>query len=232
MGTQEEAKPVLTAIEFYSGVGGQHRALKRAFGNRVCVTHAFDMNKIANIVYATSFPEGPVPSPRCIKSVAKSNWLEGRADIWLMSPPCQPYTRAGRRGDLRDARAESFMALMERLSQMKSRPTYIHLENVKGFDGSDSHQIMVDTMHSCGYTLEEFLLCPTQLGIPNERLRYYCIATLSTLESRPQYTDTISREFPPHSRDMSAAFVADYLEPLAKTGTFHCDPARLSKLHR
>jgi len=50
------------------------------------------------------------------------------------------------------------------------------LENVKGFDTSDAHGLLVETLTECGYRFEEFLLSPTQFSIPNSRQRYYLIA--------------------------------------------------------
>lgn len=49
------------------------------------------------------------------------------------------------------------------------------LENVKGFETSDAHQLLVETLIRCDYRFEEFLLSPTQFSIPNSRQRYYLI---------------------------------------------------------
>ncbi len=38
--------------------------------------------------------------------------------------------------------------------------------------------MLQQTLISKGYLYSEFILTPTQLGIPNERPRYYCIAKL------------------------------------------------------
>jgi site-specific DNA-cytosine methylase len=39
-----------------------------------------------------------------------------RAALWMLAPPCQPYTRQGLRRDASDARASSFLDLVERCS--------------------------------------------------------------------------------------------------------------------
>lgn len=40
-------------------------------------------------------------------------------DLWLLAPPCQPYTRRGNCRGANDGRASSFMALLHRLPTLK-----------------------------------------------------------------------------------------------------------------
>jgi len=61
-------------------------------------------------------------------------------------------------------------------------PNYILMENVKGFETSDTREHFVCTLKACGYSYQEFLLSPTQLGIPNSRLRYYLLAKKKPLQ--------------------------------------------------
>lgn len=56
------------------------------------------------------------------------------ADVWTMSPPCQPYTRVGLQQGSQDARSRSFLYLLDVLKKMVHRPRYILVENVKGFE--------------------------------------------------------------------------------------------------
>ncbi len=42
-----------------------------------------------------------------------------KADVWLLAPPCQPYTRRGLQKDADDWRAGSFMTLLLKLPQMQ-----------------------------------------------------------------------------------------------------------------
>ena len=43
------------------------------------------------------------------------------AGVWLLAPPCQPYTRRGLQKDADDWRASSFMTLLLKLPQMQAR---------------------------------------------------------------------------------------------------------------
>jgi tRNA (cytosine38-C5)-methyltransferase len=65
---------------------------------------------------------------------------------------------------------------MNILPKMTSPPNYILLENVKGFEESDSRDLLVETLSGSGYEFQEMLITPLQIGIPNSRMRYYCIA--------------------------------------------------------
>jgi site-specific DNA-cytosine methylase len=53
------------------------------------------------------------------------------------------------------------------------------MENVAGFCDTNSWRKMHTVLTSLGYHVEEYLLCPSELlGVPNIRLRYYCVAIL------------------------------------------------------
>ena len=131
---------------------------------------------------------------------------EWSADVWAMSPPCQPHTRQHneknheqnqqqqQRKDLEDPRSKSFLKICEWLegetsddgdtNKNSSRlsdaalPSLIFLENVVGFELSNSFQKWCSALKSRGYLVGHFHLTPTQVGIPNDRPRFYSIAFL------------------------------------------------------
>ena len=103
-----------------------------------------------------------------------------QADIFVMSPPCQPFTRQGLKGDSNDHRTDSFVHLMSLLTQMERKPKGLFIENVKGFEESKTREQLVEVLKECGMDYREFLLSPTQFGIPNSRLRYYLCAKLKS----------------------------------------------------
>jgi len=65
---------------------------------------------------------------------------------------------------------------MDILPKMTHPPNYILLENVKGFEESDSRDLLVEALAASGYEFQELLITPLQIGIPNSRMRYYCLA--------------------------------------------------------
>eukprot|EP00439_Symbiodinium_sp_Y106_P040329 s931_g4.t4 len=82
------------------------------------------------------------------------------ADVWLMSPPCQPFTRSGKRKDHEDDR-------------MHHPPRRILLENVIGFERSECRRRLVQALATLGWELTEFALDAEDFGLPNRRPRYY-----------------------------------------------------------
>merc|ERR1712126_111373 len=173
----------LRILEFYSGIGGMHYALSRTSVS-FQVVGAFDINTSANFVYKHNFPKANLLQKN-IEGL-QVNYLEDlAADVWTMSPPCQPYTRQGKQEESRDARAQSFLTLLNILSAMTKPPRYLFVENVKGFECSDTRNLLVATLRTCGYSYQEFLLSPTDLGVPNSRTRYYLVAKISSLGFAP-----------------------------------------------
>lgn len=103
----------------------------------------------------------------------KGQELEG-ADLWAMSPPCQPFTttRGSKQRGGEDKRCNALKYLMKTLALLQRPPQWFLLENVKAFFGSDMHQSVLSSLAACGYSWKEFQLSPLQIGIPNSRARY------------------------------------------------------------
>lgn len=95
-----------------------------------------------------------------------------------------PAIYKGLKRDAEDARSSSFLHLVDLLRRVPHPPRMILLENVAGYETSQTREHLVDMLLHRGYTWQEFLLSPTQFGVPNSRLRYYLLARLST-ESFP-----------------------------------------------
>ena len=170
----------LRVLEFYSGIGGMHYALMNS-GVDAEVVAAFDINTTANHVYRANFPNTPL-CQRNINGLTLSYIEQLKADVFVMSPPCQPFTRQGHRGDDKDNRTSSFIHLLDILSQLSHKPSHVVIENVQGFESSTTRQHLLRVLTTCDYTHQEFLLTPTQFGIPNSRLRYYLLAKLKPLQ--------------------------------------------------
>lgn len=106
-----------------------------------------------------------------------------------MSPPCQPYTQGGLKKDHEDTRAKALLHLIEALNLLSDqyRPHYIFVENVPGFEVSQSRAHFIETLHTIGFNVEEYILSPIYIGIPNDRKRYYLLAR----RKRPDEIDGI-----------------------------------------
>ena len=173
--------PEISAVELYSGIGGLHCGVSKFNQNltnqtKIKITHSFDINQNCNKVYSRNFPETKVTA-RPLDIIKPAEFDNLQADLILMSPPCQPYTRQGNKKDHEDERAQSFLHLLENVwPEMKSRPKMMILENVSGFETSVTHGKLIKFLKEHNYVYKEFMLSPIHLGIPYQRLRYFLVA--------------------------------------------------------
>ncbi|KAK8918979.1 hypothetical protein KSP39_PZI021822 [Platanthera zijinensis] len=160
-------------LEFYSGIGGMRYSLMRA-GIHGQVVEAFEINDRANDVYEHNF--GHRPFQGNIQSLSAAELDKYAAHAWLLSPPCQPYTRQGLQKDSADARASSFIRILELIPQMQHPPIMLFVENVVGFEISDTHKRMIAIFAKTCFVTQEYILSPLQFTIPYSRPRYFCLA--------------------------------------------------------
>lgn len=162
----------MRVIEFHCGIGGCATALR---GSRATIVAAVDINLKALAVYRHNEPSATsVAMCRTIESLTAEEIVAWGGEMWWMSPPCQPHTTRGAMRGLGDTRSESFVNMMTCLGV--ARPRYIAMENVPGFVGSDSHDLWRSTLERLGYALREWTLCPSELGWPTRRARYFAVA--------------------------------------------------------
>ena len=174
------ADGVVTAIDFYSGIGGNHYAFEescRGMGLTPKVLINVEINDLANLTYVQNFGAQTKLRQASIESIKLAELVKLKADAWLASPPCQPYTRAGLMKGSADPRANSFFHLLHVLKTMhhSQRPGLLFVENVKNFENSDTRDTLVSILSTLGYDTREHLVNPNQVGIPNSRLRYFLI---------------------------------------------------------
>nr|GLL46764.1 tRNA (cytosine(38)-C(5))-methyltransferase [Ipomoea trifida] len=173
-------------LEFYSGIGGMRYSLINAAVNAV-VLEAFDINDVANDVYEHNF--GHRPHQGNIQTLSAADIDGYKADAWILSPPCQPYTRQGLQKGSKDARASSFLKILELIPDTTRPPLFLFVENVVGFETSDTHEKMMEILGKNQFVTQEFILSPLQFGIPYSRPRYYCLAKRKPLTFRSTQHD-------------------------------------------
>ncbi len=171
---------VLRVLELFCGIGGCAAAL----GDAASVVAAVDINRNALKAYDHNFAHTSLACS--VESIPIQTLREWKAGLWWLSPPCQPYTQRGRKRDLEDPRAASLLALIPRIGEV--RPAYLALENVPGFRHSRVYERLRVQLHRESYTVRERVLCPTGLGLPNRRRRFYLVASRRGLCSWPSPT--------------------------------------------
>lgn len=164
-------------VELFCGIGGCAAAL----GETAEVVAAVDVNRAALAVYRRNFVH-PTRAA-AVESLAPETLRGWAADLWWLSPPCQPFTRRGLGRDDDDPRSRGLLALLPRLAELG--PRHLALENVPGFTGSRMHARLRATLETAGYQAWEGLLCPTELGMPNRRRRFYLVASRDPLAPAP-----------------------------------------------
>lgn len=179
--TQFASEP-LRALELYCGIGGFAAALETIDGVATEVVTAVDIHRGALEVYGCNFRH-PTRVAH-IDSLPPATLRSLDASLWWMSPPCQPFTRRGLQRDTEDPRAQGFLRLVETLGRV--RPRYVAMENVPGFQGSRTHARLREVLDDAGYRVREHLLCPTELGLPNRRRRFYLTAARGPTSSSPR----------------------------------------------
>ncbi|XP_028351598.1 tRNA (cytosine(38)-C(5))-methyltransferase isoform X4 [Physeter macrocephalus] len=162
----------LRVLELYSGIGGMHQALRESCIPAQVVA-AVDINTVANEVYKYNFPHTQLLA-KTIEGITLEEFDRLSFNMILMSPPCQPFTRIGLQGDVTDPRTNSFLYILDLLPR----------------------DLLIQTIGSCGFQYQEFLLSPTSLGIPNSRLRYFLIAKLQSVPFPFQAPGQVLMEFP------------------------------------
>ena len=172
----------MRVVELYCGIGGVAAALRMSRPDAE-VVGAFDISAPAVAVYNHNFPGHPA-KVRLIETLPAERLKRLEADLFWLSPPCQPHTRRGHRRDLDDPRSRTFLAALALIAEC--RPQWVALENVAGFEESEARDRLLDTLADAGYAApQELLLCPSELGWPNRRPRYYLLAGIRTGDWAP-----------------------------------------------
>lgn len=186
---------------------------------------AFDWDQTACQVYAANYG-AEIINRTDISTLSAVDLSHLHADVWLISPSCQPYTilNPAARGEA-DPRAKSFLHLIDHilpdLAAQDSQPRYMLIENVAGFQDSMTRRRLVDTLQRLGYVVAEFLLTPVQFGIPNSRLRYYLLAKLSPLHFsglHESHFNRVHETIPGTALDIPVHSLHEYLDPAHEDG--------------
>ncbi len=126
-------------FEFFSGIGGIHEAFNMAELTEDKNFLPYDVNLNANDTYYKNF--NITPNSKTLERMTINDYesiclLEKHNCIsWLMSPPCQPYTRIGKQKDTSDDRSKALLNLFENIfTYSKYKPDHLFIENVEGFE--------------------------------------------------------------------------------------------------
>ncbi|KFD55302.1 hypothetical protein M513_03943 [Trichuris suis] len=115
------------------------------------IVASYEIDESCCNVYDLNFGAGIV-SRRNIEAIGHEELDKVCASLWIMSPPCQPFTR------------------------MRNPPTYVLVENVPEFATSDACSLLKRELINLNFVFKEYFLDSLKFGIPNRRNRFYLIA--------------------------------------------------------
>ena len=158
-------------LELFSGIGAVATACEEF--EDIEVVGSIDISQPAAKVYSANFP-----TPHYVREISTlpdEQLEEFRADIWWMSPPCQPFTRRGLQADLDDPRCGALLRMIDAIGRIQ--PDIVAMENVRGFESSLTFERMKEVVSGAGYAIATVELCSSQFGVPNLRPRFFLIAS-------------------------------------------------------
>jgi DNA (cytosine-5)-methyltransferase 1 len=103
---------------------------------------------------------------------------EDSQELWTGSPPCQPFSRVGRKKGAHDAR--HLWPHFYRLADAR-RPSLIVGEQVAGAAGGDWFDGVASDLEGIGYACRAFNIAACSVNAPHIRQRLYWIATTDGL---------------------------------------------------
>jgi site-specific DNA-cytosine methylase len=163
----------MRVMELFAGIGGLALALPRGFE----LVAAFDQDAEAGATHALNHgvPVGAID----LAGACAADLASHEAGAWLLSPPCQPFTRRGLGRDVDDPRCRGLLRLIELMSEL--RPRRVLVENVVGFHGSRAHERLVAALHGLGHDVACVQDCPSEHGAPIRRPRQFVVSSADGL---------------------------------------------------
>ena len=175
--------PAVRALELFAGIGGFAAAQPE-----VDLALAIEQSGVASAVYRANFRHKT--SSLNLDHVSPDRLAAVEADLWWMSPPCQPFTRRGRQADLDDPRTRAFQAVVAAIGIVK--PRLVAMENVPEFNGSRAWALLRESLATAGYRVREHLVCPSDWLLPTRRRRYYLVASQADLPAEGPHPEVQS----------------------------------------
>jgi len=177
--------PELKVVELFCGIGGFHEGLIKAKSDlkglptelEFEILSAVDINN--NVLGCYRLNNRKIEDRVKNADCTAYEWEKVQGyNTLVCSPPCQPFSRNGKQKDTEDSRCKALLSIIEKIKTVKKKylPRYLVLENVKFFERSESCKLLLEALRSRGFIYRQFLVSPTDLGIPNQRARYFLIA--------------------------------------------------------
>lgn len=182
----------LKVISFFSGCGGLDYGLKMS---GMDIIWANDIEKNIEETYRKNVGDILIKDIKLIDEKAIPD-----ADIMVAGFPCQPFSTAGKRKGVADARGTLYEECL-RIIEYKQPPVVI-FENVRGIlsirneDGSSLLHSIIELleMSGTGYNVQYKLLKASDYGVPQNRYRVIFVAFRKDLDIEYTFPEELDIE--------------------------------------
>jgi DNA (cytosine-5)-methyltransferase 1 len=179
-------------VDLFAGIGGFHLAMHSKAIQKIhpteCVfvsewdeharrTYEHNFKKLSPRIFATDSENGTPPLfAGDITKVEAQNIPD--FDLLLGGFPCQPFSQAGLKKGMEEARGTLFFDIIRIMKEKK--PEAYFLENVRGLLNHQSGEkrtieIIEKNIRELGYTFEIFNVKASDFGVPQHRPRLFMI---------------------------------------------------------
>lgn len=157
-------------IELFSGIGAFTQAIERIIPEAKCV-FAADINQACANIYKLNYGVDSL----CDLTKKDEKEIPDH-DLCFFSPPCQAFSKGGKRLGFEEARGTLIFEVFRILKEKK--PKYILMENVRNLvshDNGNTIKVILNGLHELGYRTPALplILSPHQFGIPQLRERAF-----------------------------------------------------------
>jgi len=159
-------------VSLFSGCGGMDVGFDQAGFNRI---FANDFDKDAQRIFSLNL--GPI-DPRDVRTIKEEEIPD--CDILTAGFPCQPFSNAGLRKGVKDARGTLYLECLRIIK--KKLPRVVVFENVKGLlssknlDGTPMVVVIKKDLEDLGYNVVYQIVKASDYGVPQNRERLLFVA--------------------------------------------------------
>lgn len=146
-----------------------------------CVGYV-EINDYARSTYEANFDTEDEWTAYDIRDVKAEEVPE--VDIWCLGFPCKNFSTSNviSRDGLNGSQSGLFMTMIDLLNNVKVKPKYLFIENVRGFttiDGGRDFLIALNLLHNLSYDIKYEISSAIDYNVPQNRIRTYLTCELS-----------------------------------------------------
>jgi site-specific DNA-cytosine methylase len=172
-----------THISLFTGVGGMDLGAEQGGFVTLCQHEWWDaacktlIDNRPHCFRHSALIQGDIRRTPTSMILGEAGLRVGETDLVTGGPPCQGFSTSGRRdpADVRNTLVFEFLRFIR-----EAQPRFFAMENVPGFISLAKNRFLKNFLqmaHGCYYELVYGLLNAVQYGVPQDRVRFFCMGT-------------------------------------------------------